>query len=98
MPNEVIRQIALLKRPVAVAEDRHYTPGSRYGIDIEILRTDHKVYVNDGIVDTFFATLGKSVFVVVFDAVFKSVAESKVATRILIKQGVEECDFGVANG
>ena len=66
-------------------------------VDIEILRTDHKINVNDGIVDAFLAALFVRVFIVIFEAVFKSASESEVAARIFVEQGVEERDFGVAN-
>ena len=59
-------------------------------VDIEILRTDHKINVNDGIVDAFLAALFVRVFIVIFEAVFKSASESEVAARIFIEQGVEE--------
>lgn len=42
-----------LKGPVAVAEYRHIPTVRSMSVDIEILRTDHKVNVNDGIVDAF---------------------------------------------
>ena len=65
---------------------------------MEVVRTDHEIHMNDGIVNSFRVDFLIGHIHETFDHFRETSAGSNVAAGILIKKGVEEHETGLVDG
>ena len=87
-----------LLRPSSVNEDIRLASILADSHNMEVVRTDHEIHMNDGIVNSFRVDFLIGHIHETFDHFRETSAGSNVAAGILIKKGVEEHETGLVDG